>query len=168
MAQFIKIFSTRSDLQKLENDINSWLDNNHSAIVKDVIAAEMRGDAKSGEKFVLTLLCDGEIAGAVNDKKKRQHERKNLFEMLDYTVNGRYYKDFTEDMSESGISIRTNQKFTAGQEISIQFVSSAQERPFNIKGEIVRILPDGVGVQFKPESQVHVDLIKSYIATKQK
>ena len=168
MAQFVKIFSTRNDLEKIENDINAWLENNETATVSDVIAAEMRGDSKTGERFVLTLLCEGKRVGEGGKKAKRQSERKNLFEMLNYTVNDQYYTDFTEDMSESGIFIRTKQKFSVGQEISIQFVSSEQERPFNIKGNIARILPEGVGVKFKPQSQVQTDLIKAYIKAKEK
>ena len=166
MSQFVKIFSTRNDLEKLENDVNSWLEQHDTAAVRDVIAAEMRGDSKSGERFVLTLLCEGEKEGG--KRAKRQYERKNLFEMLDYTVNSQYYTDFTEDMSESGIFIRTKRNFTAGQEISIQFASPDQDRPFNIKGTIARVLPEGVGVKFKPQSQVQIDLIKAYIKSKQK
>ena len=166
MAQFVKIFSTRNDLEKLENEINSWLEENDAAAVSDVIAAEMRGDSKTGERFVLTLLCEGEKGGG--KRAKRQYERKNLFEMLDYTVNGQYYTDFTEDMSENGIFIRTKQRFSVGQDISIQFASSDQERPFSIKGTIARVLPEGVGVKFNPQSQVQADLIKAYIKSKQK
>jgi hypothetical protein len=38
------------------------------------------------------------------------------------------------------------------------------EKPFKITGEIIRILPSGIGVKFKIESQVQEAAIKSIVS----
>lgn len=43
------------------------------------------------------------------------------------------------------------------------FMASTLERPLKIKGQIVRTLPDGIGVQFLKESQIQEDMIRALL-----
>lgn len=93
----------------------------------------------------------------------RQHDRKACLLTVDYTVEDRYYRDFIQDMSNSGMFIRTSQTFSSGQTILMTFMSPDLEKPFKITGEIIRVLPSGIGVKFKIESQVQEAAIKSIV-----
>jgi len=73
--------------------------------------------------------------------------------MVDYNVADRYYRDFIQNISERGVFIKTSETFSKGQETLMTFMSPDYQKPFKIKGEIVRLHPDGVGVKFKIESE---------------
>jgi Tfp pilus assembly protein PilZ len=98
----------------------------------------------------------------------RKHDRKNFFMIIDYNVNHRYHRDFIQDISESGVFIKTSQTFSTGQKIQMTFMSPDYQKPFKIKGEIVRIHTDGVGVKFTTESQVQEAALKSFMSNIQR
>ena len=95
--------------------------------------------------------------------KPRKHDRKDFFMIVDYSVNDQYYRDFIQDISESGVFIKTSQSLSVGQKIQMTFMSPDYQKPFKIKGEIVRIRTDGVGVKFIIESQVQESALKSFM-----
>jgi len=78
-------------------------------------------------------------------------------------VDDHYYRDFIQDISETGLFIKTSHTFSVGQTIVMTFISPDQQRPYKINGEIIRVHTDGVGVKFKIESQVQRMVLKSYI-----
>ena len=98
----------------------------------------------------------------------RKHDRKDFFMIIDYNVNDRYHRDFIQDISESGVFIKTSQTFSTGQKIQMTFMSPDYQKPFKIKGEIVRIHTDGVGVKFTIESQVQEAALKSFMSNIQR
>lgn len=83
--------------------------------------------------------------------------------MVDYNVADRYYRDFIQNISERGVFIKTTETFSEGQETLMTFMSPDYQKPFKIKGEIVRLHPDGVGVKFKIESAALGTGLKSLI-----
>ncbi len=93
------------------------------------------------------------------NRELRQHDRKTFLMTVDYTVADRYYRDFIQDMSYSGVFIKTSQTFSLGQTVSMSFMSPDHQKPFKIMGEIVRVTSDGIGVKFKIESQVQEAVI---------
>ena len=95
--------------------------------------------------------------------KQRKYDRKEFSMIVDYSVNDRYYRDFIQDISESGLFIKTPQMFSAGQKVKMTFMSPDYQKPFKIKGEIVRAHEDGVGVKFMMESQVQESALKSFL-----
>lgn len=95
--------------------------------------------------------------------KPRKHERRSLFLIVDYSVSGKYYRDSIQDISESGVFIKTSQTFSEGQMIQMTFMSPNYQKPFKIKGKIVRVHTDGVGVKFIMESQVQEAALKSFM-----
>jgi Tfp pilus assembly protein PilZ len=119
-------------------------------------------------------MSDVEIRQFYKEIQKRQpdtlrkHDRKNFFMIIDYNVNDRYHRDFIQDISESGVFIKTSQTFSTGQKIQMTFMSPDYQKPFKIKGEIVRIHTDGVGVKFTIESQVQEAALKSFMSNIQR
>lgn len=100
--------------------------------------------------------------------KLRKHDRKDFFMIIDYNVNDQYHRDFIQDISESGVFIKTSQAFSTGQKIQMTFMSPDYQKPFKIKGEIVRIHTDGVGVKFIIDSQVQESALKSFMSNIQR
>ena len=84
--------------------------------------------------------------------------------MIDYTINGHYFRDFIKDISLSGVFIKTANDFPVGQKISLTFMSPDNQKPFKISGEIVRSFPDGIGVRFKKINQTQEETINSIMA----
>ena len=96
--------------------------------------------------------------------KPRRHDRKDFFMIVDYSVGDQYYRDFIQDMSESGVFIITSQTFSVGQKIHMTFMSPDSQKPFKIKGEIARVHTGGVGVKFTIDSQVQNSALKSFMS----
>jgi Tfp pilus assembly protein PilZ len=96
-------------------------------------------------------------------REVRQHDRKAFLMIIDYAVEDRYYRDFIEDMSASGVFIKTSQSFSVGQTILMTFMSPDYQQPFKISGEIARVTPAGIGVKFKIESQVQEAVIQTLV-----
>jgi Tfp pilus assembly protein PilZ len=101
-------------------------------------------------------------------KQRRHYDREDFLTIIDYTVGDRYYKDFIQDISASGVYIKTSQKFSVGQPILMTFMSPDNQKPFRISGEIIRVQEDGIGVAFKIESQVQELVLKGFVDMIQK
>jgi len=97
------------------------------------------------------------------NKERRHYDRKDFFRIIDYNMEDRYYRDFIQNISESGLFIKPSQTFSVGQTISMTFMSPDNQKPFRINGEIVRVNTDGVGIKFKIESQVQKAVLKSLV-----
>ncbi len=97
------------------------------------------------------------------NKEQRKYSRKDFLTIIDYTVEGRHYRDFIKDISENGVFIKTSQTFSDGQTIIMTFMSPDNQKPFRINGEIIRTHEDGIGVKFKIESQVQELVLKSFV-----
>ena len=97
------------------------------------------------------------------NKKQRKYSRKGFLTLIDYNVGDRSYKDFIQDISGSGVFIKTSQTFSVGQTISMTFMSPDNQKPFRINGEIIHIHEDGIGVKFKIESRVQEAVLKTLV-----
>ncbi len=95
--------------------------------------------------------------------ERRLCDRKDFLRVIDYQVGDHYYRDFIQNISETGLFIKPSQKFSIGQTVSMTFMSPDNQKPFKIDGEIIHTDNDGVGVKFKIESQVQRMVLKSYI-----
>lgn len=96
-------------------------------------------------------------------KELRQSYRKYFFMIIDYNVEGQYFRDFIQDISEGGVFIETYHKFSVGQTILMSFMSPEFLKPFKISGEIVHVHPHGFGVKFNIENEVQKETIKNFV-----
>jgi len=95
--------------------------------------------------------------------ERRQCGRIDFLRVIDYQVGDHYYRDFIQNISETGLFIKPSQTFSVGQTVSMTFMSPDNQKPFKMNGEIVHTDNDGVGVKFKIESQVQRMVLRSYI-----
>jgi Tfp pilus assembly protein PilZ len=126
----------------------------------DVRAAIFEMINKMSEEEMHRLLKDLE-EGQIGDR--RQCERKDFLRVIDYQVGDHYYRDFIQNISETGLFIKPSKTFSVGQTVSMTFMSPDEQSPFKINGEIVRVHTGGIGIKFKIESQVQRMVLKSYV-----
>ncbi len=99
-------------------------------------------------------------SGAEGDRKK---VRVDCFVSVDYTDSDRVFRDYIEDISSTGGFIKTRESFSIGEEVVLSMGLSPEGSAFKIPASVVRVAPDGIGVQFKTTSQVQEDMIQSLI-----
>jgi len=94
----------------------------------------------------------------------RKNVRINCLVSVDYADADRVYKDYIEDISTSGVFIKTRERFSVGEEIMLSMSLSGNENAFRIPAEVVRTAPDGIGVKFRLASQVQEAIIESFMS----
>jgi hypothetical protein len=95
---------------------------------------------------------------------KRKHYRKPVRTNVEYNAGGRSDKGLVHDISTGGVFIETRMPFRAKESISLNFsLPNAPHKKVTIHGQIARISPDGVGVEFKPLSEDQKKVIKSLL-----
>ncbi len=80
-------------------------------------------------------------------KDKRERVRHADSNIVDFVVGKRAHRGSTTNMSGDGVFINTEGRFSEGQDISMAIESpkfGSEERT----GKIVRITPEGIGVEF--------------------
>ncbi len=100
---------------------------------------------------------------AGRDRRLRQHDRKTFLKIVDYIVGDRYFRDFMQDMSDTGVFIKTSQNIPLGTKILMTFMSPDNQKPFKINGEVVRVTAEGIGIKFAFDSQVQEAVIKNLV-----
>ena len=129
------------------------------ANVTDQLIERIRSMTLEKQAQLLTDLDEG------HERKLRQHDRKTFFMIVDYVVGDRYFRDFIQDMSDTGVFIKTSQNIPLGRKILMTFMSPDNQKPFKINGEVARVTPEGIGIKFALESQVQEAVIKSLVRT---
>ncbi len=104
-----------------------------------------------------------EMPGKSTGESERKHVRVDCFVSVDYTDSERVFKDYIEDISTSGVFIKTRETFSVGEEIVLSMSLSRDGSAFKIPATVVRASPDGIGVRFKTTSQVQEAIIESLI-----
>ena len=137
----------------MENNDNKLGRNEVRAFLFEIINRMSEGEMHR----LLKELEEGRIG------ERRQYDRKDFLRVIDYQVGDHYYRDFIQNISETGLLIKPSQPFSVGQTISMTFMSPDNQKPFKMNGEIVHTDNDGVGVKFKIGSQVQRMVLKSYI-----
>jgi len=79
----------------------------------------------------------------------RKHARKALVAVVDYATQDQAYRDFIKNISAGGVFIETTVPVSIGQELSLTFALPYHQAHIKITGEVVRINPQGIGVEFK-------------------
>ena len=80
---------------------------------------------------------------------RRVNTRHNVFTEIDFTVKNASHKGLIQDISRSGLFIETGMPFTLGTPISMVIPFYKSDKKANTAGEVVRVVTNGIGVQFK-------------------
>jgi len=106
-------------------------------IISILSEAQMRKLLKSLEKWQQSKFDE-----------KRKYPRKQTFIWTECSANSRFFTDFIQNLSVSGLFIETQFPFFVGEELSMTFSFPGTDDPIKITGKIVRVDSNGIGVQF--------------------
>ncbi len=81
-------------------------------------------------------------------RKTRKHKRRNTHLTVYYATHDRAYRDIIQNISPTGVFIETSEPFNVGQEILLNFTPTRHAEPVKVRGQVVRITDEGIGVKF--------------------
>ena len=87
-----------------------------------------------------------------NEKDPRQYIRRPYNKRLLFTYNQRAYKGLVTDLSHGGAFIETGNRFALGRPIDMVIPGSKIRDDATLKGWVIRLAPNGVGVRFDKRS----------------
>ena len=83
------------------------------------------------------------------DKEHRKHSRRSFDRPILYATRNRFFKGTIKDISKGGVFIEAPDMMAVGQRLTLAIPSGRQGRGLKLRGEIVRIDPEGLAIQFK-------------------
>ena len=81
-------------------------------------------------------------------RKTRKHKRRNTHLTVYYATHDRAYRDVIQNISPTGVFIETAEPFNVGREILLNFTPTRHAEPVKVRGQVVRITEEGIGVKF--------------------
>jgi len=101
-----------------------------------------------GVKFISADNVKEQKCGNQSEKiDSRKHQRKPYSKSVIFAVDNQILEGTSENISLSGIFIKTKDKFRIGQTIILSLPSKSKKR-LKIKGEVVWVNHEGFGVKF--------------------
>ena len=82
-------------------------------------------------------------------KDSRKYCGKNQLLLANCETNSTKFSEYIQDFSSGGAFIQTDKKLNIGEEIAMTISLPNSRKSLKATGEIVRINPKGVGVEFK-------------------
>ena len=101
------------------------------------------------EEQQLSLLKQLDETSATNQSSNdRDDTRKSFKETIHFTMKDQNYTGISQDISPGGMFIKTEDSFSVGQNIIINIPLANKQKHIKVPAEIVRIMPEGIGVEF--------------------
>ena len=82
-------------------------------------------------------------------KEKRANDRKSCHIPIYYATSDRVYSSYIENISPTGLFIKSEKPLPTGEEILMTFNIQGFNKPLKISGEIAHANDAGIGVKFK-------------------
>lgn len=101
------------------------------------------------------------------ESSMRENPRKPCLINADYSIQNKDYKSYILDISIGGVFIETNEKFTIGQKIELNFALPNYPKPFKLAGAVSWSSPRGFGVQFDKIPPKQGEILRSYVEQKE-
>lgn len=102
-----------------------------------------------------------------NEVSMRENPRKPCLINANYRVQNKDYKSYLLDISIGGVFIETNEKFTVGQNINLNFSLPNLKKPFKLTGTIAWGSPRGFGVKFEGIPSQQGEILRSFVEQKE-
>ena len=85
---------------------------------------------------------------AKNSQERRKFARKPYFMPVDFATPDRAFSGFIQNISSGGLLIETRETLPLGEQVTLSFMRPKSRDYVKVGGEIVRNIPDGLGVKF--------------------
>jgi Tfp pilus assembly protein PilZ len=95
----------------------------------------------------------------------REYPRLRCYIQVDFAAGGKAYRSSIRDISAGGVFIETGDEFKPGQDIALCFslAESDEMLAFKLKGKVMRVYQDGIGVQYVNMSRYQREIINTLI-----
>ncbi len=95
--------------------------------------------------------------------ERRAYIRKSCSIPVNFATYDRVYTDTIKNISQKGVFIETQRPLFVGEEIIMSFSMVGFDKPLRIKGEIVLVNRNGIGVEFKEVSPYIEEMLATLI-----
>ena len=85
---------------------------------------------------------------AKNSQGRRKFARKPYFMPIDFATPDRAFSGFIQNISSGGLLIETRETLPVGEQVTLSFMRPKSRDYVKVGGEVVRNIPDGLGVKF--------------------
>ncbi|MEW6670344.1 MAG: PilZ domain-containing protein [Thermodesulfobacteriota bacterium] len=99
------------------------------------------------EEQQLSLYQQLEVMPAASMTSEREDPRKSFKKTIQFTMKDQAFTGVSQDISAGGMFIATEDAFSVGQMITIE-IPLANNKRIKVPAQIVRIKPEGIGVEF--------------------
>lgn len=116
-------------------------------------------------------LDEGDIMKTHEGKERRQHHRVKLRIEVSYQKIDSYLNRFTENISEGGCFIETDEVLPPRTEVPLEFSFPNHPKPLVIKGEVVWVVEgthSGMGIQYKDISPDAQKVLREIVQSRMK
>jgi hypothetical protein len=79
---------------------------------------------------------------------RRKFARKPYFMPVDFATQDRAFNGYIQNISSGGLFIETRESLSVGQQVTLSFMRPKSRDFIKVGGEVVRKIPDGLGVKF--------------------
>ena len=104
-------------------------------------------DMNEDQQLSLYQQLEGMSATALMTSE-REDPRKSFKKTVQFTVKDQTFSGVSQDISAGGMFIVTEETFSVGQMITIQIPLAGEGKHIRVPAQIVRIKPEGIGVEF--------------------
>ena len=118
-------------------------------------------DMSNEQRFIFMKHLE-EMQSETVRKERREHRRKDCLINVNFKIRGKKFSSYILDISGSGAFIETNESFTRGLKMLLQFSSPETREPLNLIGQIVWAAPRGVGVKFHHLTKEQTHILRSF------
>lgn len=102
-----------------------------------------------------------------NESSMRENPRKPCLINANYRVQNKDFKSYILDISIGGVFIETNEKFTIGQKVEMNFALPNYSKPFKLAGTISWSSSRGFGVKFNDVPVQQGEILRSFVEQKE-
>ena len=107
------------------------------------------------------------IAEELFIKEKRANNRKACRAPIYYATSDRVYTGHIENISPTGLFIKSEKPLPAGEEILMTFNIKGSDKPLKVRGEIAHASDEGLGVKFKDLSPDQLKMLENIVVQMQ-
>jgi len=104
-----------------------------------------------------------EYAEDLLTKERRAFIRKSCSIPVSYATYERVYTNIIKNISQKGVFIETQRPLFVGEDLVLSFSMPGFDKPFKVKGEIVQVNRNGIGVEFKNTSPYIEEMLATLI-----
>ena len=125
--------------------------NSSNSLVKEIDIADSLMKKAEMTKFEKQSLSETDLKDQIDSRK---HPRKPCKKLLIFTYKNQHYKGLVTNISRGGAFIETGKGLLLGEIIYLVVLKRKSHKDLRLKGWIVRLSPNGIGVSFERRSGV--------------